>query len=429
MNVIRLELRPALVLCFCVFLSWAPATAQQTKESQQPAFKIEVKVNKVLVPVVVRDAQGRAVGGLKKEDFQIFDKDKPQIISGFAVETRGATETVAQAISPSTANPAITPPSSTFPARFIVLFFDDMHFSIEDLAHAQKAAKMFEDALGESDMAAVVSSSGKVNSGLTRDRATLREAIAKLQPQNLYQAGAAECPDINYYTADLIVNRHDSMALEGAIQQTLSCIPNLDRRDVAERIVESTSARVVETGDQEIRVTFSSMKEFVRRMAALPGQRMLILVSPGFLTVTAEARRAESQIMDLAAESNVTISALDARGLYTTELDASVHGTGSEMTTRLKSEYHRNAAGLNEDVMAEIANGTGGTYFHNSNDLGAGFKDLTAVPEYVYVLELSLDNVKPDGSYHPLRVKVIREGLHLQARRGYFAPKPEKKKK
>ena len=38
----------------------------------------------------------------------------------------------------------------------------------------------------------------------------------------------------------------------------------------------------------------------------------------------------------------------------------------------------------NEDVMAELAEGTGGTYFHNSNDLEGGFQKLTAAPEYVY---------------------------------------------
>jgi len=49
--------------------------------------------------------------------------------------------------------------------------------------------------------------------------------------------------------------------------------------------------------------------------------------------------------------------------------------------------------------------------------------------EVVYVLELSLDGVKPDGTYHRLKVKVDRDGLQLQARRGYFMPRPEKGKK
>jgi VWFA-related protein len=84
---------------------------------------------------------------------------------------------------------------------------------------------------------------------------------------------------------------------------------------------------------------------------------------------------------------------------------------------------------LNEDIMAELADGTGGTYFHNSNDLQGGFRLLTEVPEYVYLLELSLQSVKQDGAYHLLKVKAGQDGLKLQARRGYFAPKAEKSKK
>src|ERR1700685_1383034 len=43
-------------------------------------------VNLVSVPVIVRDREGHAVGNLRKEDFQLFDKGKPQIISKFAIE-------------------------------------------------------------------------------------------------------------------------------------------------------------------------------------------------------------------------------------------------------------------------------------------------------------------------------------------------------
>jgi VWFA-related protein len=137
--------------------------------------------------------------------------------------------------------------------------------------------------------------------------------------------------------------------------------------------------------------------------------------------------------MDAAANANVTISALDARGLYVSEIDASEPGGPSEFSTRLKSEYRRNSMSLNENVMAELAAATGGTYFHNSNDLEGGFRRLTAAPEYLYLLEFSAENVKQNGSYHRLRVKMSAklnsDGLTVQSRKGYFAPKLPKKKK
>jgi VWFA-related protein len=93
-----------------------------------------------------------------------------------------------------------------------------------------------------------------------------------------------------------------------------------------------------------------------------------------------------------------------------------------------ESQRHSDSMTLNEDVMAEFADGTGGTFFHNSNDLEGGLQKLAEAPEYVYLLELSLENVKPDGTYHRLKVKVGQDGLKLQARRGYFAPAEKNKK-
>ena len=103
---------------------------------------------------------------------------------------------------------------------------------------------------------------------------------------------------------------------------------------------------------------------------------MLILVSPGFLTINALATAQASEILDVAARSNVTVSALDARGLYTAMDDAGDDRTNSARSEQNKTKYHRESMLLDEEIMAELTDGTGGTYFHNSNDLDGGFRAL-----------------------------------------------------
>jgi len=404
--------------------------AQQTKDApkQDSEFTFKSGVNVVLVPVVVRDKQNRTVGNLKKEDFQVFDRGKQQVISGFAIQKRIQFKNDLPPASSAPGPFQVIPQWAATPDRFIVFLFDDLHLAVDNLLQAQKAAnRMLAESLLPSDMAAVVSLSG-TNTGLTQDRSILQQAVMKLHARGIYQQVESDCPNIDYYQADLIQNKHNTTALEAAIQSATSCA-KFDTHGMAERMVEAAAARALAIGDQDVRVTLSGITDVVRGMGSLPGQRVLILISPGFLTMAQEAMTTKSRIMDIAAQASVTVSALDARGLYTTELDASQRGAGStyDLVTGSKSEYHRSSMTLNENVMAELADGTGGTFFHNSNDLEGGFKKLTEAPEYLYLLEFSPKDVKQDGSYHALKVKVNQDGLKLQARRGYFAEKPSKK--
>jgi VWFA-related protein len=95
----------------------------------------------------------------------------------------------------------------------------------------------------------------------------------------------------------------------------------------------------------------------------------------------------------------------------------------------LMDKYRQASMSLSENVMAELADGTGGTFYHNHNDLEAGLSQLFSGPEYMYLLALSANKVKPNGVYHELKVKMNQNGLTLQARRGYVLGTPGKTKK
>src|SRR5262245_18405939 len=66
-------------------------TQQPTEMAQkdEPAV-FKARVNLVAVPVVVRDKQGKAIGTLTKEDFQLFDRGKPEYIARLSLEKAGS---------------------------------------------------------------------------------------------------------------------------------------------------------------------------------------------------------------------------------------------------------------------------------------------------------------------------------------------------
>jgi len=82
---------------------------------------------------------------------------------------------------------------------------------------------------------------------------------------------------------------------------------------------------------------------------------------------------------------------------------------------------------VSNDSMAVLASSTGGKFFHNSNDLDGGLVQIAALPPVTYALAFAPDDVKPNGSYHSLKVRV--PGLHdvtVSTRPGYFAQTSEK---
>jgi hypothetical protein len=79
------------LLCGTVSRAQAPSAAEDAPEktTKDVPATFSTKVSLVQVPVVVRDAKGKAVDALQKEDFLLFDKGKPQAITWFSVEKAG----------------------------------------------------------------------------------------------------------------------------------------------------------------------------------------------------------------------------------------------------------------------------------------------------------------------------------------------------
>jgi VWFA-related protein len=419
----------ATLLLWCVNPIFSQAPSPPTPSDKAPEIAsrdttptFNSKVNLVSVPVVVRDQKGHPIGTLKKEDFQLFDKGKLQVISRFSLEkadgrVKPMEVTATDPDLDKDKAPGGPPPAS----RFVAYLFDDMFTSFGDLARARIAAgKHLAESMLPADRIAVYTTSGKTMLDFTDDREKMQETMNKIMPQSRMMSGIGECPNVSQYMADLIVDKDDPMALQAATQDAIACgTPP----QIAGSQAKMAAQRVHSMADADTQVSLSVLKATVSRMAAMPGQRTIVLVSSGFL-VSLDHRVDEMDVIDKAIRANVTISSLDARGLWALIPggDASQPSTGPP--SGLKTQYQFASAQAQGDVLAAMADGTGGAWFHDNNDLQEGFRRTGATPEFMYVLGFSPQNLKFDGSYHALKVTAKdTKGVSLNARRGYYAPK------
>ena len=192
----------------------------------------------------------------------------------------------------------------------------------------------------------------------------------------------------------------------------------------AQSLAQSAAGRVLAQGDSETQYAYRHLEEVVRRLASMPGQRVLVLVSPGFLTTTLQSEA--SEMVDRATRANIVINTIDARGLYAPDVMGDIADPPKDTirTAGYKTSYRVAAQSAQEDVLAQLADGTGGKFFHNRNDVDEAMREAAAAPGVSYLLGFSPQNLKIDGRYHTLKVTLTSKAKYnIQARHGYYAPK------
>jgi VWFA-related protein len=421
-----------------LFAQSVPADELSSKESE-PTFKVQVERNLVLVRAVVRDGQGRAVKGLTKEDFRIFDNGKLQTISQFSVETPASAASPAAAAPGAPRTEEVQPESALAPEaprRFLGLYFDDVHLPVGDVLRVRLAAQQYlNSALRVGDRAGIFTASGQGVLDFTGDRARLDQALLRLQARPIRQQEMHPCPPLLDYQAYLMVHERDTQALDLATQETLECRHLNDSTSAAAQAeVEQVAASQAEAAayarlnqfETESEDVLRELDHLEMRMALLPGQRNIVLISPGFLTLTLGDRL--SRLVDRALRSKIVINSVDARGLYSEAPMGDITRDPTILPRRPdlmgQEELFRIRQGQREsEPLSQLAGDTGGVYFHNSNDLLRGLRQAGNLPEVYYLLSFSPQPLKYDGRFHTLKVKLVpSRRLEVEARRGYFAP-------
>jgi VWFA-related protein len=418
-------------VCRLVLCSYFATGLAQTGQSAIGST-FQSKVDVVLVPVVVRDSHGNSIGNLTQGDFLLLDKGKRQTTASFEAIRRG----VAGVSKPGDfipSNVERSQPGATGTennaGRHLIYLFDDLNIRFTDMAIVRAAAvRHFQNGAPGADQAAIYTFSGRQMLDFTRDRQKLEDIVSKIRWRPEAGHGGMSCPDVNYYLADLIIVKRDAQAFQGLVNHTIECARV--RPEVAEVIATAAANQELIFGAQDTQVALRSLRRAIRRLSGMPGQRILVLASPGFFSQTDEGIKATAEVLDLAAQSNVIISGLSVRGVILAEEEEDVAGRRRGAPQQLWMRYRREAARANGDVLKELAEGTGGIFFHNNNDLLKGLETAGTAPEFSYVLGFLPSALKHDGSFHSIKVRLSNGSTaRVEARQGYYAIKEDSKDK
>ena len=428
------------------------ATVQTSPQNEiatqdvQPSYIFRVQRNMVVVRVIVRDANGRPVPKLRKEDFRLFDNGKAQAIDQFSAESPRVAPLAAPAApgKPSEEKPASEPaPASArvAPQNFQALYFDDLQSEFSDLSRARDAAdKYLATTLAPADRVGIFTASGQGVLDFTSDREQLHAALLKLRPRPHFH-GSCACFDISPYEALLLLNNPTGSAiLEDRVRQCGADTKHGGAAGIANECLRRLSEEVGLTTESVLR----GLEQVVRRTALLPGQRSVIMLSPGMLSSTNSPMLSQGslslpvsqgaflfrgriyEIAERGLGASVVINVINLRGLYAIIPggDASVGSAPTGPSAGLEGALEVSAYARNDDSLYDFASITGGQVYVNDNDLEKGFRKVGTLADVYYVLAFTPRNLKLDGHYHQLKVSLVNPGrLTVQARHGYFAPK------
>src|SRR5271156_2216830 len=395
----------------------APARApqQQTPAQQAAAHQSSAVLRSssdlVRIDVEVTDKSGKPIKGLAANQFTITDEGKPQAITSFsfadieAIETATADETKPIVVAVDNDGPNSPSADAISDAlrdrRLIVLFFDLTSMQTDDLIRAHDAADKFvKHQMTKADVVAVVVFSTRINvlANFTNDRTVLNKAIAQLTPDNsanlaspLYAAAANGEYDVQEYTG-------------------------------AAYTPDETEFNVFNT-DQKL----EAVEGLADVLGGIPGRKAMVEFTGG-ITQTGEENRTQLRAAtDAANRADVSIYSIDSRGLFAAPPggDTTTNAaTGTSMFTGASVFHQTDQREDSRDTLATLSTDTGGKAFFDLGDLSDAFPAIQRDNGGYYLIGYNLGpDVKHDGRWRAIRVKVNVPGAHVRYRDGYYAPR------
>jgi VWFA-related protein len=418
----------------------APAATFPQSAGQQPSFPAQAEVVTVDVVVTGRDAE--PVLDLRREDFSVSEDGAPQEVVAFEAVHRPIS---ANAV-PAAGTPPVPEPRSTSnqrppgrePASFVIVF-DELHLGPAEATRARAAvADFLAHGVADGDRVALVGTAEgtRWTARIPEGREALRLALDRLLPRLVNETVRDRMTD---YEAMRIDRERDPILTDVVMRRWLDtgeilqdtassqnpALPEADQVDGWRSQVQARAAGVYARAAVRNEQALGVVERSIAALAAERGRKSLVFASGGLIQdprlsvyrrVVSEARRV-----------NAAVYFLDARGLSGAQ--AGMEGEiGARTEFRDLGSWFTEARERSEGSEA-LAADTGGFSLRDRNDLAEGLARLGRESRSYYLLGYAPTNRKADGRFRTIEVRVAREGVRLRARRGYYAPGGDDKRR
>lgn len=399
-------------------------TRPEDAAAQDDEETVRIETELIQTGVMVFDKSGKFIDGLRQNDFELTVEGKPTPLSFFE-RIVGTPSASSSSLTPrggtKGADSNVARAAAAGGARTIIFFADDLHLSFESRKRARDLIKHFlDEEFTDEDMAAVVSSSGRLGflQQFTDNPAVLRAAAARLGDDNIREAGDRLIPPMSEEEA-LLIDRYDSQVTEKFAAEIMAEHMAYSMDDAMQQ-ARSRARNVLQMAALVARNTYSALEQTVRRSAQMPGRKIVMLISDGFLLDTANTNSSDRlrRVTDAAARANAVVYTFDARGLDATPPT----GTGPG-AYRVKSAERFDM----QEPLNSIAEGTGGRFIKNKNDMRPDISKALIEASRYYLLAWRPDpELRGKDKFRRVEVKVKgRPELVVRMQNGYLEEVPK----
>jgi len=456
-----MQLRRFALAAAFTFLAMLSAHSQQ---ANPPATETTPTVTKetglVIVDTVVTDKKGNYIRDLTEKDFRVYEDGKEQSIKSFSSESNAASPTVN-------------------PDRYLVLFFDNSTMSIGDQAQARAAALKFLDAnAGPNRYIAVVEFGGtlRITQNFTTDVARLKAAAQGLKQSSVSPnaaSSASAVPDIppGATGATQLGNMEANFGARTLLLALRDLAKGLANVPGRKSVVLLSSGFPMSPSDPNYWVLYSELTAAIdacnksnvaiyaidaRGVGAVssapPLQMFPAEQSPRLVSATLDLSDDDPPALVQDGDEDAVAHLVYVQkggggggggrggggtggGSGTRGVNTGPSGNNSarsQPTILAPNAPFSNSKDLvptvgsgahNQDVLYELAQGTGGFVIGNTNDLVGGLQKIAAEQGQYYLLSYT-PPTSEEGSCHTLKVKVDRGDTVVRSRSGYCNVRP-----